>query len=113
MEQQRQHSAVITKIQIRYKHNYFVKPSKATGAEIKYNIAQARKQPELLEQHFLNKQIHIKYEQRATTTENWKRAKQIIHEALQHVYPAIKTTNNKQIWQLPGYEQATPGEKVK
>ena len=111
MEQNRQRSAVITKIQIRYKHNYITKPSKDTGTEIKYNITQARNRPELLEQHFLNKQIHMQYEHKKTTTENWNHAIRIVHDALQHVYPEIKTNNNKQIWNLKGYEYATQEEK--
>jgi len=111
IEQNRQRSAVIMKIQLRYKRNYFTKPSKGTGTEIRRNITQARKQPELLEQHFLNKQIHIQYEHNKTTTENWNHAIRIVHDALQHVYPEIKTNNNKQIWNLKGYEYATQEEK--
>merc|ERR1712105_44170 len=92
-EQNRQHSAIIMKIQLRYKHQSLAKPPPETGAEIKYNIRQARKQPELLERHFPNKQIHIQYQQNKTATENWNDAKQIIHEALKHVYLAAKVNS--------------------
>ena len=87
MEQNRQHSAIIMKIQVRHKHNYFTKPPKKTGTEIQYDIKHATKQPELLEQHFTNSQIHIEYENAKTTAENWGRAKQIIHGSLKQVFP--------------------------
>ena len=75
MEHHRQRSAVKIEIQLRYKRNYFTKPPKETGTEIHYNITQARKQPELLDQYLQDHQIKINYEQNKTTTENWDNAR--------------------------------------
>jgi len=68
-------------------------------------------QPELLDQHIRNQQIHLKYEPELSTTENWQKIKTIIQEALVETYPAIRKDNSTQIWERVGYENATPEEK--
>ena len=104
MEQQRQRSAVKMDLRLQFGRNYFYKPPMGDGAEISYNLQQTRKQPELLGQYTHDKQIHIEYdEQKTTTTENWSHAKQILHEALEHVYPVIAKNRQTQIWERKGY----------
>ena len=42
-----------------------------------------------------------------------KTQKKIIHDAIQHVYPAIQINNRQQIWNMKGYEHSATEEKTK
>ena len=59
MEQQRQHAAIRMELMVHFEKHYFYKKPMETGTDIRYNIKHARKQPELLDKHIQEKQLHI------------------------------------------------------
>ena len=111
MEQQRQHAVIKMQLRIRFGEHYFYIPPPETGTGIQYHIKHAKKKPELLDQHFQAQQIHRKYDANKITTDNWKKAKAMLHGALLSVYPIIAQDNKIQIWERQGYEHATIEEQ--
>ena len=97
---------------ITLRENYFGNPRRETGAEISYNIRQARKQPELLEQHIQKNNSEIIHNEQESASQNWEQTKKIAHETIIQTYPNIAQNDTTQMWGRKGYEHATTEEKA-
>ena len=112
MEHQRQNAVETMGICLHFKLNYREKWHES-GTNIVYDIARARKQPELAIERVAKEPIYCSYDGNKDVEENWECMKEGLRKALTQTYLIDKDEKCKKVWAYKGYEHATKEETEK